>query len=83
VPSAGNASYARENNVPVGLPKVPCSDARETGSHSVRILYLHGWTSVVGGINPTFFKGHGYEVIEQVSDHERSHYTPPRYPRTH
>ena len=29
----------------------------------MRILFLHGWTSVVGGRKPTFLKDHGHEVI--------------------
>jgi hypothetical protein len=29
----------------------------------MRILYLHGWTSVPGGIKPTFLKDHGHTVF--------------------
>lgn len=29
----------------------------------MRILFLHGWTSVPGGRKPTFLKEHGHEVI--------------------
>lgn len=29
----------------------------------MRILFLHGWTSVPGGVKPTFLKEHGHEVI--------------------
>ena len=29
----------------------------------MRILYLHGWTSVPGGVKPTFLKVHGHTVI--------------------
>jgi hypothetical protein len=29
----------------------------------MRILFLHGWTSVPGGKKPTFLKNHGHEVI--------------------
>lgn len=29
----------------------------------MRILFLHGWTSVPGGMKPTFLKERGYEVI--------------------
>jgi alpha-beta hydrolase superfamily lysophospholipase len=36
----------------------------------VKILYLHGWNSVVGGVKPTNLKNHGHEVIEPALDHE-------------
>ena len=36
----------------------------------MRILYLHGWNSVVGGVKPTYLKSHGHEVIEPELDHE-------------
>ncbi|MCA9124580.1 MAG: alpha/beta hydrolase [Planctomycetaceae bacterium] len=29
----------------------------------MKILFLHGWTSVPGGRKPTFLKEHGHEVI--------------------
>src|ERR1700692_2219608 len=29
----------------------------------MRILFLHGWQSVPGGLNPTFLAQHGHEVI--------------------
>jgi hypothetical protein len=29
----------------------------------VRILFLHGWQSVPGGVKPTFLARHGHEVI--------------------
>jgi alpha-beta hydrolase superfamily lysophospholipase len=29
----------------------------------MRILFLHGWTSVPGGVKPTFLARHGHEVI--------------------
>ncbi len=36
----------------------------------MRILYLHGWNSVVGGVKPTYLKSHGHEVIEPELDHD-------------
>lgn len=36
----------------------------------VKILYLHGWNSVVGGVKPTYLKSHGHDVIEPALDHE-------------
>src|SRR5260370_1485882 len=29
----------------------------------MKILYLHGWQSVPGGVKPTFLAQHGHEVI--------------------
>jgi hypothetical protein len=29
----------------------------------VKILFLHGWQSVPGGLKPTFLRSHGHEVI--------------------
>jgi hypothetical protein len=36
----------------------------------MKILYLHGWNSVVGGVKPTYLKSHGHAVIEPALDHE-------------
>jgi pimeloyl-ACP methyl ester carboxylesterase len=36
----------------------------------VKILYLHGWNSVVGGVKPTYLRSHGHDVIEPPLDHE-------------
>jgi hypothetical protein len=36
----------------------------------VKILYLHGWNSVIGGVKPTYLKSQGHEVIEPTLDHE-------------
>lgn len=36
----------------------------------MKILYLHGWNSVVGGVKPTYLKAHGHKVIEPELDHE-------------
>src|SRR3954452_5458133 len=29
----------------------------------MRVLFLHGWNSVPGGVKPTYLKDHGHEVI--------------------
>lgn len=30
----------------------------------MKILYLHGWQSVPGGVKPSFLSAHGHELIE-------------------
>jgi len=37
-------------------------------SDLMRILFLHGWHSVPGGVKPTYLKGHGHEVINPALD---------------
>ncbi len=38
---------------------------------TMRILFLHGWTSVPGGVKPTFLAQHGHEVINpQLPDED-------------
>lgn len=29
----------------------------------MRILFLHGWQSVPGGVKPTYLKDHGHKII--------------------
>jgi hypothetical protein len=36
----------------------------------MKLLYLHGWNSVVGGVKPTYLRSHGHEIIEPELDHE-------------
>jgi hypothetical protein len=36
----------------------------------VKILYLHGWNSMVGGVKPTYLRSHGHDVHEPALDHE-------------
>jgi len=36
----------------------------------VRILFLHGWNSVPGGVKPTYLKAHGHEVLNPALPHE-------------
>jgi hypothetical protein len=34
----------------------------------MKILFLHGWHSVPGGVKPTYLKEHGHEVINPALD---------------
>lgn len=36
----------------------------------MKILFLHGWNSAVGGVKPTYLKDHGHEVINPALPHE-------------
>ena len=36
----------------------------------MKLLYLHGWHSCVGGVKPTFLQSLGHEVIESALDHD-------------
>ena len=36
----------------------------------MKILFLHGWNSVPGGVKPTYLKNHGDEVINPALPHE-------------
>ena len=36
----------------------------------MKILFLHGWHSVPGGVKPTYLKDHGHEVVSPALPHE-------------
>lgn len=36
----------------------------------MKILFLHGWSSVPGGVKPTYLKDHGHEIINPALPHE-------------
>jgi pimeloyl-ACP methyl ester carboxylesterase len=36
----------------------------------MKVLFLHGWNSVVGGVKPTYLRAHGHEVINPALPHE-------------
>ena len=36
----------------------------------MKILFLHGWQSVPGGVKPTFLKDRGHEIINPALPHE-------------
>ena len=44
---------------------------QKKGLPTTKILFLHGWHSVPGGVKPTYLKDHGYEVINpNLDDHD-------------
>lgn len=36
----------------------------------MKVLFLHGWQSVLGGVKPTYLKNHGHEVVNPALPHE-------------
>ncbi len=36
----------------------------------MKILFLHGWNSVVGGVKPTYLREHGHTVLNPALPHE-------------
>ena len=36
----------------------------------MKILFLHGWNSVPGGMKPTYLKDHGHEIVNPALPHE-------------
>jgi hypothetical protein len=36
----------------------------------MKVLFLHGWNSIPGGVKPTYLKDHGHEVINPALPHE-------------
>jgi alpha-beta hydrolase superfamily lysophospholipase len=36
----------------------------------MKVLFLHGWNSVPGGVKPTYLKDHGHEVINPALPHD-------------
>ena len=36
----------------------------------MKILFLHGWHRVPGGVKPTYLKDHGHEVINPALPHQ-------------
>ncbi len=53
----------------------------------MKILFLHGWTSVPGGLKPTFLKDHGHEVLNPALDDDdfsqAAHTAQTEYDRHH
>lgn len=44
---------------------------QKKGLTTTKILFLHGWHSVPGGVKPTHLKDHGFEVITpNLDDHD-------------
>jgi pimeloyl-ACP methyl ester carboxylesterase len=42
--------------------------SEEKYNDAMRILFLHGWHSVPGGVKPTYLKDHGHTVINPALD---------------
>lgn len=46
------------------------SNIEIAGADGVKLLFLHGWNSVPGGVKPTYLKDHGHDVINPALPHE-------------
>ena len=50
--------------VPVGiLPSGRAAKQLRLHGTFMKILFLHGWNSTLGGVKPAYFKSHGHEVL--------------------
>ena len=61
---------AREDAGAVVLPEMSGGTGGTSSGQTMKILCIHGWNSVVGGVKPTYLKSHGHEVIEPALHHE-------------
>ena len=61
---------AREDAGAVVLPEMSGGTGGTSSGPTMKILCIHGWNSVVGGVKPTYLKSHGHEVIEPALHHE-------------
>lgn len=43
---------------------------KNEGKDSMKVLFLHGWTSKPGGVKPTYLAQHGLEVFNPALDDE-------------
>ena len=48
----------------------PYQSPQEVGSQPMKILFLHGWHSVPGGVKPSYLIEHGHMVINPALDDE-------------
>jgi hypothetical protein len=44
-------------------PSQPVEARSEKYNASMKVLFLHGWRSIPGGVKPTFLARHGHEVV--------------------
>src|SRR5262245_568867 len=43
---------------------------RRRPAPAMKVLFLHGWNSVPGGVKQTYLKDHGHEVVNPALPHE-------------
>ena len=59
-----------EDDIHPGSVVLPELSQGDGAAHVMKILFLHGWQSVPGGVKPTYLKDHGHEVINRALPHE-------------
>ena len=47
----------------IANPIFQATDTEDSDNDFMKILFLHGWQSVPGGVKPTYLKGHGHEIF--------------------
>ena len=57
-------------NRAIANPIFQATDTEDSDNDFMKILFLHGWQSVPGGVKPTYLKGHGHEIFNPALPHE-------------
>src|SRR5206468_1722044 len=58
-----SSSYSRRARIQRWSTTIDANSRCCSTDNRMKVLFLHGWQSVPGGVKPTFLKDHGHEVI--------------------
>lgn len=61
-PCQSGKLVAKPVAIALRLPPI-CNILSPDATLAMKILFLHGWTSLPGGVKPTFLASHGHEVL--------------------